>query len=117
MAALRFVLEQRNGDERALFVSKLGAEESREAAQVVGSAFHDVAPGCDCLGRVVEVVLQEAGQKAAHGMQTERELDDHAEIAATAAQRPEEVGVLALGREHHVPVGGHDGRSEQVVER
>ena len=37
------------------------------------------------------------------------------EVAATAVQCPEQLGVLALGRCHRLPVGGHDLHGNQVV--
>ncbi len=40
----------------------------------------------------------------------------HAEIAAAAAQRPEEVLVLRGARRHQIPVGQHDIRLDQVVD-
>ena len=51
------------------------------------------------------------------GMAAERELRDDPEVAAAAAQRPEELG-LALGvRLDDRAVGEHDGRRHEVVDR
>ena len=48
-------------------------------------------------------------------MQPELELDDDSEVAATAAQAPEQVGVLIGGRAHDVAVRGDDGAGHDVV--
>ena len=50
-------------------------------------------------------------------VQLERELGDDAEVAAAAAQAPEQVGVLVVGRGHDAAVGGHDLGLDQVVAR
>ena len=50
-------------------------------------------------------------------MQLESELRDHAEVAAAAAERPEELGILPLARGDDGPVGGDDDRRKQIVER
>jgi hypothetical protein len=39
----------------------------------------------------------------------------HAEVAAAAAQPPEQVGVLVLAGRHELAVGGDDIRRQQVV--
>ena len=48
-------------------------------------------------------------------MQAELELGHHAEVAAAAAQAPEQLGVLALARAHRLPVGGDQVGRDQVV--
>ena len=48
-------------------------------------------------------------------MQRELQLDDHAEARPAAAQRPEQVGVLAGARGHEPAVGRHDLRGAQRV--
>ena len=50
-------------------------------------------------------------------MRLEQEARHHAEIAAAAAQRPEEIGVLALAGRDEAAVGQDDVRLEQVVDR
>ena len=47
-------------------------------------------------------------------MQSELELDDDSEVAATAAQTPEQVGVLIGGRAHGIAVRGDDGVGHAV---
>src|SRR5215472_7969256 len=48
-------------------------------------------------------------------MQPELELDDDSEVATTAAQAPEQVGVLIGGRAHDVAVRSDDGAGNDVV--
>ena len=50
-------------------------------------------------------------------VEPELELGDDAEVAATAAQRPEEIGVLGLARPDPAAVGKHDLRRFEVVDR
>ena len=50
-------------------------------------------------------------------MEAELERGDHAEVAAAASQRPEQVGVLILGRAQQLALGGHDVDGEEVVDR
>ena len=49
-------------------------------------------------------------------MGLEQEAGHHAEIAAAAAQRPEEVRVLLLARGDEAAVGEHDVGLEQIVD-
>src|SRR5262249_44402106 len=51
------------------------------------------------------------------GVETELERGDHAEVAAAASQRPEQVGVLVLGRPQQLAVGRHDVDGEEIVDR
>src|SRR5260370_41139241 len=48
-------------------------------------------------------------------MQPELELDDDSEVAATAAQAPEQVGGLIGGRAHDVAARSDDGAGHDVV--
>ena len=50
-------------------------------------------------------------------MEAELERGDHAEVTAAASQRPEQVGVLILGRAQQLAVGRHDVDGEEVVDR
>ena len=52
-----------------------------------------------------------------HRMRPVQEAGDHAEIAAAAAQRPEQIRILAFVGRHEPPVGKHDVRFEQIVDR
>ena len=49
-------------------------------------------------------------------VQLEAERGDDAEVAAAAAQRPEEIGVLLLVRRDEAAVGEHDVGLEQIVD-
>ena len=49
--------------------------------------------------------------------QSEDELGDDAEVAAAAADTPEEVGVVVFGRGARDAIRGHDCRAHQVVDR
>ena len=49
-------------------------------------------------------------------VQLEEEAGDDAEIAAAAAQRPEQVGVLLLAGGDEAAVGQHDVGLEQIVD-
>ena len=49
-------------------------------------------------------------------MQLEEEGGHHAEVAAAAAQRPEEIGVFRLAGRDEAAVGQHDVGLEQIVD-
>ena len=49
-------------------------------------------------------------------VQAELELGDDPEVAAAAAQRPEQVGVLVVARPGDPAVGGDDLRGDEVVD-
>ena len=52
-----------------------------------------------------------------HRMRAEQEARHHAEIAAAAAQRPEQIRVLSLARRDEAAVGQHHVGLEQIVDR
>ena len=60
---------------------------------------------------------QQAAEHDSDRMQPERERGDHAEVPASAAQRPEQLGVLGRARRGERSVSGHQLRREQVVAR
>jgi hypothetical protein len=60
---------------------------------------------------------QHAGVHLAQGDQLELDRHDGAEAAATAAQRPEQVGVLVAGGADELAVRGHELDGEQAVGR
>ena len=67
---------------------------------------------------LVQAPEQEAEVHHRAGLvQLELELRHDREVAAAAAQCPEQVGVLLLGRHQHVAGGRHDAGGEQVVDR
>jgi hypothetical protein len=49
-------------------------------------------------------------------VEAEVERRDHAEVAAAASQRPEQVGVLVLGRPQQLATGRHDVGGEEIVD-
>jgi hypothetical protein len=51
------------------------------------------------------------------GVKVELERGDHAEVTAAASQRPEQIGVLVLGRPQQLAVRRHDVNREEVVDR
>ena len=51
----------------------------------------------------------------AEGVERELELGHDAEVAAAAAQRPEQLRVAVLAGDHHAAVRGHDDRAHEVV--
>ncbi len=56
------------------------------------------------------------GDDRPDGIERELELGDHAEVAAAAAQPPEQVGVLVGAGAHDATIGGHDrGRHQRVA--
>ena len=59
-----------------------------------------LAVGSEQLGRLLDRPERRPADDVAHGMRAERELGDDAEVAAAAAQRPEQVGVLVGARRH-----------------
>src|SRR5262245_60460289 len=71
--------------------------ESHDRAELVRSVANEVAVEAEHLrgvGRVPEYGPSQDG--GPEGVEAELERGDHAEVAAAAAQRPEQVGVLVL---------------------
>ena len=94
----------------------LHGRELSKPAQRLRRFRHEVAPQwqdliCPLLG---------IGRGAEHELRLNRvqrklERHDNSEIAATAAQRPQEIGILRLARANEPTVGGDDIRGQQVV--
>lgn len=90
--------------------------EARIAAVLFGRVGQELGVEAQQVGRHVQFVEEQADTDVRHRMQLELEGRHNAEIAATAAQRPEQVGVLRGTRGAHPSVGGdHLGR-QQVVD-
>ena len=88
------------------------------AADLVGCVGHEVAPEADELTGLRRGPDQHAREEHRPDLvEPEREAGDDAEVATAAAQPPEEVGVLGVGRGHHPPVGSDDLGFHQVVAR
>ena len=69
------------------------------------------------VGRVVEVVDHRPREDVRERMAAERERGDDSEVAAAAADRPEEIRLaLGVGLDDRA-VGEHDRRRDEVVDR
>ena len=87
-----------------------GAEVGRRVGHVVAHEGEDLRRA---VGRAAE---QPAVDHRADLVQLQLELGDHAEVAAAAADAPEEVRVLVLAGADHAAIGGdHLGRQEVVT--
>ena len=86
-----------------------GPELLRRLRQELAIALHDGAG-------VLLIPGDRPGEDHAHRVQLEQEAGDDAEIAAAAAQRPEQVGVLLLAGGDEAAVGEHDIGLEQIVD-
>jgi hypothetical protein len=60
------------------------------------------------LVRAVEREEQRPGVELVDGMDGELDRGHDAEVAASAAERPEQVGVMLVVGSHEGPVGGHE---------
>ena len=88
-----------------------------EAAQPLRRLGHEVAPEREQLARPgLRVGGAAEHQRGRDRVQAEGEARDHAEVAATAAHRPEQVGVLVVAGVQQTPVGGDDVHSLEVVD-
>ena len=58
---------------------------------------------------------QAAGHRGADRVDLERERGHHPEVATPAAMRPQQLGVLVLGRQHPLAVGGDELDPDEVV--
>ena len=61
--------------------------------------------------------ISPASASGPEGVEVELELGDDAEVAAAAAQRPEEVRVLVFARANDLALGGHQLERAQAVDR
>ena len=90
-------------DDRHQLVRRLGAPLAVEAQEV---------------RRLLDRPEDRPGEHGrAHGVKAKLELGDDPEVAAAAAQAPEEVGVLGLARRDELAVGGDQVDGEQLVDR
>jgi hypothetical protein len=101
--------------EHALALGQVHQQHSR--AQRVGRAGDPLAVAHERLGRALDGEACGAGVDLGDRMQAQLHRGDHPEAAATAAQRPEEVGVVVGGRGHDAPVGRDDLGAQQAVGR
>ena len=92
--------------------------EPHDRAELVGSVADEVAVAAEDLHGVGRVPDDGPGQNGgADGVEAELERGDHAEVAAAASQRPEQVGELVLGHPQQLAVGRYDVNGEDVVDR
>ena len=82
-----------------------------------GALGQELAVGREHLGGLLDRPERRAADDGADLVQAEQERRDDAEVAAAAADRPEQVGVLVGARAHALAVREHDLGLEQVVDR
>ncbi len=88
---------------------------AEEASELLGRLVDEGAVALQDRRGIVEVVEQRAAHDVTDLVEPELEAGDDAEVAAAAAQRPEQVGVLGLAGGDGPPVGEDDVGREQVV--
>ena len=125
LALLRVTrVEQREHDD-LLAVDLLGEERQRRRlaqdgphGELVRRLGDEVAVLLQHRLRLGDRVDDQAAQHVgADGVESELEAGDDAEVAAAAAERPEEVGVLGGAGAHHLAGRGHDLGGLEVVDR
>jgi hypothetical protein len=92
-------------------------EEQEEPADDLGRRRDEGVERAHDGGRRLHRPQRRPGQHVADLLQRERERHDDADVAAAAAQRPEQVGLLGLARAHEPAVGEHHVGRDQVVDR
>jgi hypothetical protein len=93
-----------------------GVQAGDDDVQLARQRRDDLAGQAEHVGSLLEFPEQQAGlHDRPHLVQAELELGDHAEVAAAAADRPEQVGILVRRGPLDPPVGGDQlGRGEVV---
>jgi hypothetical protein len=91
--------------------------EREEAVQVARGAGEEVAVDREDLGGGLHRPERRPGDHGVHLVHPEQERGDDAEVAAAAADRPVQVGVLVGARAHAVAARQHQLGLEQVVDR
>ena len=91
--------------------------EADEGTEFLGRGRQEIAIGAHHGLGVSSLPEDRARVDRADRMRLEQEARHHAKVAAAAAQRPEEIGVLALAGRDETAVGQDDVRFEQVVDR
>ena len=108
LAQVQLLGERRRGRHRG---------EGEEAVELPRGGGQELAVGREHLGGLLDAPERRAGDDRADLVQAERERRDDAEVAAAAADRPEQVGVLVLARADALAARQDDLRLEQVVDR
>ena len=91
--------------------------EGEEAVQLARGVRDEVAVGREHLGALLDRPEGRAADDRAHLVQAEEERGDDAEVAAAAADRPVQVGVLVRRGADPLAAREHDLGLEQVVDR
>ncbi len=112
-----------DGEGEGVAMSLFGDEGQRrrdlergEAAELLGRILDELVEHGEQGGGVLDVVEDRAGEHLVHVMQTELQRSHEAEVAATTAQTPEQVCVLALAGGDELPVGGDHIGGDEVVD-
>ena len=98
-------------------LQRRGDLERRVAAVGLGGVLDELPEEPEQVTGGVELVEEEPHVHVLDGVQLELEGGDDAEVAATPAQRPEQVRVLVLAGGPDLPVGGDHLGGDQVVHR
>jgi hypothetical protein len=86
--------------------------------QLIGSAGRIVSPHAQHIACARNREGEAAGDDLLlHRMQSEVEVRDDAEIAAAAADAPQQVGMIARTGAYHAAVRGHDVHRFEIVDR
>ena len=90
----------------------------RPHVQVLGSLLRECAVFLKQRFRILEREHDEPAERLRpERMQLKLELGHDAEVAAAAAERPEEVGIFICAGPHVLAVSGDDFRGDEVVDR
>ncbi len=92
-------------------------QEGEEAVELVGRRREEVPVPAQDVGGALQGPEHRPGVDGVDRVEPEEERGDDAEVAAAAAQGPEEVRVLGRAGRHEPPVGQHDVGFEEVVDR
>ena len=90
--------------------------DAHEAAELLGCLGEELTVGAHDLLRVLEAPEHRTGEDLADRVGLEEEAGDDAEVAAAAAQAPEQVGMVGRAGRHQSTVGEDDVGLEEVVD-
>ncbi len=77
----------------------------------------DIAEAPECIANALPAVREEAADDTLERMKAELQSGCHAEVAASAAKSPKEIGVLIVTYMNHSPVRSYDLCPDEVVAR
>ena len=92
-------------------------KEERTLCRLVRRARFEIAPPPQRGRRLVGRMQDDAGQHGSDRMRREGERRHDSEVTSSAADRPEQIIVVASVRRHDTAIGQHDVGGEQVVQR